>query len=507
MFAQLITKGVSHGVHAFFVPIRTPEGELLPGVQSMDDGVKGGLNGIDNGRLCFDRVRIPRENLLNRYGDVAPDGTYTSDIASPGRRFFTMIGTLVQGRVSLDGASVRAMQAALTIAIRYASERRQFRGPPAARPCCSTTGSTSAACCRVSPKPTRWRSPTSGCLGIEVFSGAGDTEENREDLETLAAALKPLSTWAALDTLQEAREACGGAGFMAKNRLTGLRADLDIYVTFEGDNNVLLQLVGKRLLADYAAQFKNADRAALAKAAAGQIGDRVTRFGLQQLGQTIADFGQTGRSVESLRDPAAQRELLAGRVESMISEIAMALRGATKGIASGDKRAKALANELAFNAQQHRLIEAARAHAELLQWDAFTAGVEKVADPESKQVLTWLRDLSASASSSAARPGTWCRAASRGSASRRSPPTSIVSSPACAITRSTWSTPSGSAPSCCAPRSPPASRASARPRPTPTSRRRRPLAPGRCRRKTSTRPARSSSGSSARRREGGKTGQ
>ena len=36
-------------------------------------------------------------------GDVADDGTYSSPIASPGRRFFTMLGTLVQGRVSLDG--------------------------------------------------------------------------------------------------------------------------------------------------------------------------------------------------------------------------------------------------------------------------------------------------------------------------------------------------------------------------------------------------------------------
>ncbi|MGL1409760.1 acyl-CoA dehydrogenase family protein, partial [Vibrio parahaemolyticus] len=49
---------------------------------------------------------------------------------------------------------------------------------------------------------------------------------------------KPLSTWHALDTLQESREACGGQGFLFENRLVGLRADLDIYVTFEGDNNV-----------------------------------------------------------------------------------------------------------------------------------------------------------------------------------------------------------------------------------------------------------------------------
>ncbi|WP_427870746.1 acyl-CoA dehydrogenase [Leucobacter luti] len=395
VFAQLITQGVNHGVHAFFVPIRTAERELLPGVGSEDDGVKGGLNGIDNGRLHFDQVRIPRTNLLNRYGDVAADGTYSSAIESPGRRFFTMIGTLVQGRVSLDGSAVRAMQAALTIAIKYGAERRQFPGASGRETVLLDYGQHQR---RLLPRLAETYAMTFAddrllTVFDEVFSGARDTDENREDLETLAAALKPLSTWAALDTLQEAREATGGAGFMAKNRLTGLRADLDIYVTFEGDNNVLLQLVGKRLLTDYAAQFKPGDRAAIAKAAAAQLGDRVSRFGLRQVGQSIADLGQIARSVESLRTTDAQRALLTDRVETMVAEIALALREATKNVPKGDKRAKAIAGEDAFNAQQHKLIEAARAHAELLQWEAFTEGIEQVADAGSRQVLTWLRDL------------------------------------------------------------------------------------------------------------------
>ena len=395
VFAQLITGGVNHGVHAFFVPIRTPAGDMMPGVGSEDDGVKGGLNGIDNGRLHFSHVRVPRSNLLNRYGDVAADGTYSSDIESPGRRFFTMIGTLVQGRVSLDGASVRAAQAALAIAIRYGSERRQFPGASGRETVLLDYGQHQR---RLIPRLAQsfamaFADERLLTLFDEVFSGAGDTPENREDLETLAAALKPLSTWAALDTLQEAREACGGAGFIAKNRLTGLRADLDIYVTFEGDNNVLLQLVGKRLLTDYAAQFKNADRAALAKAAASQLGDRVSRFGLRRVGQTIADLGQVARSVESVRNPEAQHELLAGRVETMISEIALALRDATKDIPKNESQARAIANEEAFNAQQHKLIAAARAHGELLQWEAFTEALEQISDPATHQVMTWLRDL------------------------------------------------------------------------------------------------------------------
>lgn len=392
VFAQLITNGVNHGVHAFFVPIRTDEGEMMPGIGSEDDGVKGGLNGIDNGRLHFTNVRVPRENLLNRYGNVAPDGTYTSSIESPGRRFFTMIGTLVQGRVSLDGAAVRAMQAALAIAIRYGSERRQFPGASGREIVLLDYGEHQR---RLMPRLAETYAMSFASERLltvfdEVFSGAKDTGENREDLETLAAGLKSLSTWAALDTLQLAREACGGAGYMAKNRLTGLRADLDIYVTFEGDNTVLLQLVGKRLLGDYAAQFKDGDKAAIARAAASQIGDRVSRFGLRQLGQSIADLGQTSRSVGSFRSAEAQRELLTDRVETMVAEIASDLRDATKDAPESERAAR---GEEAFNAQQHKLIEASRAHVELLQWESFTEEIEKMTDGHTVQVMTWLRDL------------------------------------------------------------------------------------------------------------------
>ena len=103
VFAQLITGGESRGVHAFLVPIRDDDGAPMPGVTIEDCGPKAGLNGVDNGRLSFDNVRIPREALLNRFGDVAPDGTYSSPIESDSRRFFTMLGTLIRGRVSVGG--------------------------------------------------------------------------------------------------------------------------------------------------------------------------------------------------------------------------------------------------------------------------------------------------------------------------------------------------------------------------------------------------------------------
>src|SRR6516165_2756011 len=133
-FAPLITAGpgeepMSQGVHCLVVPIRDDERNDLPGITTSDCDYKGGLPGVDNGRIMFDHVRIPRDNLLNKYGDVADDGTYSSPIENPDRRFFTMLGTLIRGRVTVGGSAAAAARVALDIATRYALQRRQFKNP------------------------------------------------------------------------------------------------------------------------------------------------------------------------------------------------------------------------------------------------------------------------------------------------------------------------------------------------------------------------------------------
>ncbi|WP_292699765.1 acyl-CoA dehydrogenase, partial [Microbacterium sp. 69-10] len=153
----------------------------------------------------------------------------------------------------------------------------------------------------------------------------------------------------------------------------------------EGDNNILLQLVGKRLLTDYARQFKGKDAAALARYAVGQTADRVFHgAGLRALGQAVADLGSTARSVENGLRAEQQHELLTERVQQMVADIAGRLRPAGKDKVLGEKL---------FNQNQAELIEAARAHGELLQWEAFTDAVNAIEDEDTKQVMTWLRDL------------------------------------------------------------------------------------------------------------------
>ena len=114
-------------------PIRDEQGNPLPGVRTEDNGQKLGLNGVDNGRLWFDHVRVPRAEMLDKFAQVAPDGAYTSSISSPAARFFTTLGTLVAGRISVGHSGLSIAKCGLAIAVRYGARRRQF-GPAEGQP-------------------------------------------------------------------------------------------------------------------------------------------------------------------------------------------------------------------------------------------------------------------------------------------------------------------------------------------------------------------------------------
>lgn len=252
VFAQLIVEGENYGVHALLVPIRDENHQLLPGIKVEDCGYKLGLNGVDNGRIWFDQVKVPRENLLNRFGDVSPEGTYTSPIENPSRRFFTMLGTLVGGRVCVPRTGLSAAKTGLTIAIKYGLKRRQF-APNFNEPETLIMDYPSHQR-RLLPKLAKTYALH---FGLEYLTDRyiNRTEEDIREIETLAAGMKAYATDFTTETLQECREACGGKGYLSENRFAELKSGTDIFTTFEGDNTVLLQLVAKGLLAEFKKEF------------------------------------------------------------------------------------------------------------------------------------------------------------------------------------------------------------------------------------------------------------
>ncbi|HYO04199.1 MAG TPA: acyl-CoA dehydrogenase [Mycobacterium sp.] len=387
VFAQLFTKGESHGVHCLVVPIRDDDGNDLPGVTTSDCQYKGGLPGVDNGRIQFDQVRVPRENLLNKYADVAEDGTYSSPIENQGRRFFTMLGTLIRGRVTVGGSAGAAARVALDIATRYALERRQFEAPGAEEEVLIMDYLVHQR--RLFPLIAKsyalqfaQNELVAKCHELQT-SDDPDAEEQRE-LESRAAGLKAANTWHATRAIQEAREACGGAGYLAENRLIALKADTDVFTTFEGDNHVLTQLVAKELLTAYADDVKSMSPAQWVRFAANFAGERVIkRTAAQTIMQTIVDSREDNEEEGSLFNRGTQVKMFEDREEYMLASVARRLQGKSKEMSPFD----------AFNAVQDHVLHAAKAHIDRITLESFVAGIDTCEDEKAREILGMVCDL------------------------------------------------------------------------------------------------------------------
>jgi acyl-CoA oxidase len=123
VFAKLIIDGHDYGVNAFIVPLRDTFGTVLEGITIGDCGHKMGLNGVDSGTIRFDTVSIPKENMLDRFASVNEKGEFESPITSDNRRFFTMLGTLVGGRIGMPRSALAAAKTGLAITIKYCDQR------------------------------------------------------------------------------------------------------------------------------------------------------------------------------------------------------------------------------------------------------------------------------------------------------------------------------------------------------------------------------------------------
>jgi acyl-CoA oxidase len=391
VFAQLITtedgEPVYHGVHCLMVPLRDADGQDLPGVTTSDCEYKGGLPGVDNGRIVFDHVRVPRVNLLNKYGDVAPDGTYSSPIDNPNRRFFTMLGTLVRGRITVGGSAGAAGRVALDIATRYALQRKQFSAPGADTEVLIMDYLVHQR--RLFPLIAKsyalqfaQNELVGKCHDVQT-ADAPDADEQRE-LEARAAGLKAANTWHASRAIQESREACGGAGYMAENRLIALRGDSDVFTTFEGDNHVLTQLVAKELLTAYADDIRSMSPVEWVRFAANTVGERVVkRTAAEAIMQRIVDARQDSEEEGSLFNRGTQVNMFEERENYLLSSVARRLQAKSKEMSEFD----------AFNSVQDHVLHAASAHIDRVVLEAFVAGIDACPDEDARELLGILCDL------------------------------------------------------------------------------------------------------------------
>ena len=377
VFAQLDVAGEARGVHAFVVPVRDEEGNLLEGVEIEDCGDKMGLQGVDNGRIRFSAVRVPREALLDRYGTVTDDGSYESSISSPGARFFTMIGALVQGRISIAGAGLAVARNALTIAVRWGERRRQFgtgldmdtplmdylTHQRRLLPAIAESYALQAAHDHLTAEY------------VEVLREPGG--DRQREVEALAAGVKAVATWHMVRTVQDARECCGGKGYLTENRFASLRADSDVFVTFEGDNTVLLQLVAKTMLSDYASQFEDLDAVGMAR--------HLTTRSVSRLLSESGPLGRFTRDSAELRNASWQGSALRYREERLVDSLARRLRRLVQ--SEGMDPLRALSH-----CQDHAL-KTAVARIERVAHERFCLSVQEVEDEAAREVLTRLRDL------------------------------------------------------------------------------------------------------------------
>lgn len=372
VFCQLIVDGENQGVHAVVVPLRNADHELLPGITVKDNGYKLGLNGVDNGRIWFDKVRVPRENLLDRFGGVDAEGKYFSPIKNPSKRFFTMLGTLVGGRVCVPRAGMSAAKSALAIAIRYGLKRRQFAADPLKPETIIMDYPNQQR--RLIPRLAKAYA-IQFALDYLLERYVNRSEKDMQEIEALAAGLKSYATWFATDCIQECREATGGKGYLAENRFAALKADTDIFTTFEGDNTVLMQLVAKSVLSDFKKELSEDGYWSVIRYMGRRLNTVVTQ-------QNPIVTRQTDRA--SIDTPDFYRSALRFRHQRLTSTLAQRFRGYLKeGLSSFDAGLKV----------QTHMMAAAEAYVERLTLGRFQDAINKLAAGPVRDVLQKLAAL------------------------------------------------------------------------------------------------------------------
>ncbi|XP_059800208.1 peroxisomal acyl-coenzyme A oxidase 2-like isoform X1 [Hypanus sabinus] len=255
VLAQLYTKGVCHGMHAFIVQIRSlVDHSTLPGIKVGDIGPKLAFEQVDNGYLIIQNVHVPRENMLSRYSWVTSDGSYIKQ-GSDRINYISMVFTRIQ---ILSKEVVPALTKACIIAIRYSVVRRQSELKPGEKDVKILDHQTQQQ--KLLPQLAATFAFHFMCLSIEAFGNQVNlqikTKRNLSslpELHALSAGLKALMSEACSTGVEICRRACGGHGYSMLSGLPSLYGWVVASCTYEGENTVML-LQTARFLMKYLAR-------------------------------------------------------------------------------------------------------------------------------------------------------------------------------------------------------------------------------------------------------------
>ncbi|KHJ89041.1 Acyl-CoA oxidase [Oesophagostomum dentatum] len=249
--------------------------EPLRGIVIGDMGEKpGAWNGVENGWMEFKNHRAPLWTLLNKGCDVTEAGTYYTEYKSSSEKQSVSLGALSVGRIGIIGKGVIASGLAATIGIRYSACRKQF-GPSKGNTMWEkNVGKTTVKFTLLEEIPVLdyplqqhrlfpflaghftlrtfqmklWEHFTGYMMRVMQGEKSEELAEFAKEIHALSSAAKPVATWFGVQALDQARQACGGHGFLQSSRLNELRDSFDPSQTFEGENHMILQQTSNILL-------------------------------------------------------------------------------------------------------------------------------------------------------------------------------------------------------------------------------------------------------------------
>ncbi|OLY80722.1 Peroxisomal acyl-coenzyme A oxidase 1 [Smittium mucronatum] len=249
VMAQLYVKGKHIGLFPIIVPLRSMvDHKPLPGVNVGDIGPKMGFTTMDNGFLNFDKVRVPRFNLLQKYINVSRDGIVTRPNNIDPRVTY---GSMVYVRATIARNMGISLGKAVTIATRYSSVRRQFGEPNQPE-----TPVLDYPIVQYRVIPLLAKAYLMIGMSHEFFAQYQNTTEriNQGDFSTLkemhaiSCGLKRWTSDTAVYGVDTCRHVCGGHGFSMFSGLNEFFGDMYQNIIVEGDNYVLAKQTARYLV-------------------------------------------------------------------------------------------------------------------------------------------------------------------------------------------------------------------------------------------------------------------